>query len=241
MDKSLGQVLVEANIITAQQWQQVLDEQQITGNKVEDILVKLELVTRQQLAFFISMQLNVPYVALARQQIDPMALALVPERIAREYNIIPLYVNDGALVVAMNDPQDLHTIEDLEAVTRKRIEPVLSILEDIQEAIDNHYRASGEIEEQLSHIPLSFQRGEALESGVSAQAIAQAPVVLALDLLVSQAVRDRASDVHLEPQEDRLRVRYRIDWHFTGYDGPPSKCPCPPDLPGENHGRYEHC
>ena len=84
-------------------------------------------------------------------------------------------------------------------------------IEDIQEMIDLNYRVGGEIEEQLSQIPTRYQKVRVAETRVSAEAIAQAPVVRAIDLLIKQAVRDRASDVHVEPQEDRLRIRYRID------------------------------
>ena len=118
---------------------------------------------------------------------------------------------DGTLLVAMEDPTNIQAIEDLTVLTRKSIEPVLSTSQDIQETIDLNYRAGGEIEQQLSQIPTRQRSQGAAASRASAEAIAEAPVVRAIDLLIKQAVRDRASDVHLEPQEDKLRVRYRID------------------------------
>jgi type II secretory ATPase GspE/PulE/Tfp pilus assembly ATPase PilB-like protein len=111
----------------------------------------------------------------------------------------------------MEDPKDVEAIEELAVMTRKRIEPVLGTSQDIQEMIDLNYRVGGEIEEQLSQIPTRYQRARVAEARLSAEAIAQAPVVRAIDLLIKQAVRDRASDVHVEPQEDKLRIRYRID------------------------------
>jgi general secretion pathway protein E len=112
----------------------------------------------------------------------------------------------------MEDPKDIEAIEDLAAITMKRIEPVIGTAQDIQEMSDLNYRIGGELEEQLSQIPTRYRGGAGLrEARVSPEAIAQAPVVRAIDLLIKQAVRDRASDVHVEPQEDRLRVRYRID------------------------------
>ena len=111
----------------------------------------------------------------------------------------------------MEDPRDIQAIEDLAAVTLKRIEPVLSTFQDIQEMIDLNYRIGGEIEEQLSQIPTRYRNVGVREARVSAEAIAQAPVVRAIDLLIKQGVRDRTSDIHIEPQEDRLRIRYRID------------------------------
>jgi len=112
----------------------------------------------------------------------------------------------------MEDPKDIEAIEDLAAITMKSIEPVISTAQDIQEMIDLNYRIGGELEEQLSQIPTRYRGGAGQrEARVSPETIAQAPVVRAIDLLIKQAVRDRASDVHVEPQEDRVRVRYRID------------------------------
>jgi len=211
LPKDLGEMLLEAKMITEEKLQQVREIQAKDADKIEHILLQERLITPQQLAFFTSLQLRVPFVNLKKEGVRPNAVALIPEPIARKYSVIPIDVTDGALVVAMEDPRDIEAIEELAALTRKRIEPVLSTSQDIQEMIDLNYRVGGEIEEQLSQIPTRYQRVRVAEARVSAEAIAQAPVVRAIDLLIKQAVRDRASDVHVEPQEDRLRVRYRID------------------------------
>ena len=210
--KDLGKILVEAGLINEEQLQRVIDLQQKTGNKIELILVQQRFVTPQQLAFFLSLQLGVPFVDLRRHGIKADAVRLIPESVARKYGVIPVDTTDGAIVVAMEDPKDVEAIEELTAVTMKRIEPVISTVQDIQEMIDLNYRVGSELEEQLSQIPTRYRGGAGVrDARVSAEAIAQAPVVRAIDLLIKQAVRDRASDIHVEPQEDRLRVRYRID------------------------------
>lgn len=209
--KGIGQMLVEAKLITEDQRKHVEEIRLKEGIKFERILLQERLVTPQQLAFFTSLQLKVPFVNLRKEGVRPNAVALIPETTARKYAVIPIDVNDGTLVLAMEDPRDIQAIEDLTTLTRKRIEPVLSTFQDIQEMIDLTYRVGGEIEEQLSQIPTRYQRVRVVEQRVSAEAITQAPVVRAIDLLIKQAVRDRASDIHIEPQEDRLRVRYRID------------------------------
>jgi len=211
LPKALGEMLVEARMITEEQLRHIKELQTKDGDKIERILLQERLITPQQLAFFTSLQLRVPFVNLKKEGVRPDAVALIPEPIARKYSVIPIDVTDGTLVVAMEDPRDIEAIEELTALTRKRIEPVLGTYQDIQEMIDLNYRVGGEIEEQLSQIPTRYQRVRVAETRVSAEAIAQAPVVRAIDLLIKQAVRDRASDVHVEPQEDRLRVRYRID------------------------------
>lgn len=209
--KDLGQMLVEAKLITKDQLEHIQETRAKDGVKIERTLLQERLITPQQLAFFTSLQLRVPFVNLRKEGVRSNAVALIPELIARKYGVIPIDVSDGTMVLAMEDPRDVHTIEELATLTRKRIEPVLSTFQDIQEMIDLNYRVGGEIEEQLSQIPTRYQRVRVEEARVSAEAIAQAPVVRAIDLLIKQAVRDRASDIHVEPQEDRLRVRYRID------------------------------
>ncbi|MFC2003994.1 GspE/PulE family protein [Chloroflexota bacterium] len=211
LPKDIGEMLVAAKVITEEKLRHVKELQAESGNKIEHILLQERLITPQQMAFFTSLQLRIPFVNLKKEGVRPNAVALIPEPLARKYGVIPIDVTDGTLVVAMGDPKDIEAIEELATLTRKRIEPVLSTSQDIQEMIDLNYRVGGEIEEQLSQIPTRYQRVRVAESRVSAEAIAQAPVVRAIDLLIKQAVRDRASDVHVEPQEDRLRVRYRID------------------------------
>jgi general secretion pathway protein E len=209
--EELGRMLVEAKLITEEQLQHAKEMQAKNGDKIERILLQERLISLQQLALFTSLQLGVPFVNLKKEGVRPEAVALVPEVIARKYGVIPIDTLDGTLVVAMEDPRDIQAIEDLAALTRRRVEPVLSTSQDIQEMIDLNYRVGGEIEEQLSQIPTRYQRVKVAEARVSAEAIAQAPIVRAIDLLIKQAVRDRASDIHVEPQEDKLRVRYRID------------------------------
>jgi general secretion pathway protein E len=205
-------ILVEAGILNDEQIQRARDLQHKTGDRLEHILLQQRMVTQQQLAFFTSLHLGIPFINLRREGVKGDAVKLIPEAVARKYGVIPVELKDGGIVVAMEDPKDIEAIEDLAAITMKSIQPVISTAQDIQEMIDLNYRIGGELEEQLSQIPTRYRGGAGLrEVRVSPEAIAQAPVVRAIDLLIKQAVRDRASDVHVEPQEDRVRVRYRID------------------------------
>ncbi len=210
--KDLGQILIEAGLVTEEQLQRVIELQQKTGDRFEQIMLEQRFITPQQLAFFTSLQLGIPFVNLKKEGVKAEAVKLIPESVARKYGIIPVDTTDGTVVIAMEDPKDIEAIEDLAAVTLKRIEPVISTSQDIQEMIDLNYRVGGELEEQLSQIPTRYRGSTGVrEARISVEAITQAPVVRAIDLLIKQAVRDRASDVHVEPQEDKLRVRYRID------------------------------
>jgi len=152
-----------------------------------------------------------PQVDLKRYKVPPEVLRLIPEALARRWDIFPLAIEDGTLVVAMADPNNLYAIENVRAISRREVKVVRAALMDIRGAINLHYRALGEIEKQIRDIIPTVPEAVTAEERISSDLIAQAPVVRAVNLLISQAVKDRASDIHLEPQQDHLRVRYRID------------------------------
>jgi len=205
--KSLGEMLVEESLITAEQLENALELQRRQGGKLSEILMNQGLVKAEDLATVLSVQLNIPLIDLKRHMIQPNALRLIPEDMARKHILIPLDVVDDSLVVVMADPEDIRTIEDIKAQAKTRVEVALGIPSDIERAIDLNYRSSGEIERQVSQFaPLVEEEAE-----ITSELIARTPIAQTVDLLLTQAVRDRASDVHIEPQEDRLRIRYRID------------------------------
>jgi general secretion pathway protein E len=205
--KSLGEMLVEEKLITPAQLEsaQTLLRQQ--GGKLGDILLNQGLVKDEQLAIVLSIQLNLPLIDLKRHTVQPHALRLIPEEMARKRALIPLDIVNDSLMVVMADPEDVRTIEDVKAQTKMRVEVALGVRSDIERAIDLNYRSSGAIEKQVSKFtPASTDKTEDI-----ATLTARTPIAETLDLLIAQAVKDRASDVHIEPQEDRLRIRYRID------------------------------
>ncbi len=205
--KSLGEMLIEENLITAEQLDKALKLQRKQGGKLSDILLSQGLVKAEELAAVLSVQLNVPLIDLKRHKVQPEALRLIPEDMARKHTLVPLDIVGDSLIVVMADPEDIRTIEDIKAQSRMRVEVALGIPADIEQAIDLNYRSSGELDKQVSQFAPPVKE----EAEVTPEFIAKTPVAQSLDLLIAQAVRDRASDLHLEPQEDRLRIRYRID------------------------------
>ncbi len=149
-----------------------------------------------------------PQAGLRIRLIQPEALELIPEEMARKYKAVPLAINDNALQVAMADPSDILALEALATQSQMRIEPELASVEEILEAIDFNYKAYDEIEEQIAHISLP---SETVDERIRLRTDTDAPVVQALRLIIDEAVKARASDVHLQPQDNKLRVRYRID------------------------------
>ncbi len=145
---------------------------------------------------------------LTRHEFQPEALRLIPEVIARRHNAIPLAISNNTLEVAMADPTDIAAIDTLSAISRMRIKPIGAYAKEIREAIDFNYKAYGEIEKQLAQI--AIPNGATAEK-LAESAIADAPLAQALNLIIEEAVKARSSDIHIEPEETRLRVRYRID------------------------------
>jgi general secretion pathway protein E len=145
---------------------------------------------------------------LRKHLIQPEALQLIPEAMAWKYNIIPLAMYGNTLRVAMANPSDIFALEALATQTQMRIEPELAKAEEIQEAIDFNYKAYDEINRQISSISAS---SGAVSEQVRLNTETDAPVAQALTLIIEEAVKARASDIHLQPEEDRLRLRFRID------------------------------
>ncbi len=151
---------------------------------------------------------SLPRLNLLRQLPTAEALQLIPETLARKYRAIPLIVDGDNLQVAMADAYDVLAIQALSARSKKRIEPMPASLTDVLEAIDFNYRAVGEIVKQ---IPIPATAAETVLEKVTVDVGEDAPVVRALNLIIDEAIKARSSDIHIEPEPDRLRIRYRID------------------------------
>jgi general secretion pathway protein E len=149
------------------------------------------------------------HAKLLRQQPQPEALQLIPEAIARKYNAIPLTISGKTLEVAMADPTDIFALEALSAQSRMRIRPVAASARDIRDAIDFNYKGYGEIEKQVSNI--SVPKEDETDEKLAIRVTTDTPLVQALNLIIDEAVKARSSDIHIEPEEEAVRVRYRID------------------------------
>ncbi len=149
-----------------------------------------------------------PKQRLLRRIPKPEVLQLIPETMARRFNAIPLTIVDNTLQVAMANPADIFALEALALQSKMRIDPMAASEKEIREAIDFNYKGFGQIEEQISRIPVGV---EAVDEQALIEAAEDTPVASTLRLIIDEAVKARASDVHIEPEEDRLRIRYRID------------------------------
>ena len=205
-DARLRQLVIESKLVTTEELERIAQEDHDTG--LGQLLVEQGVVTSQELAQIVQKQLKIPYIDLHTYQIQPEVLELIPESMTHKYKAIPLAIHNDALLVAMAEPYDVVAIEALSVQAQMRVEPAVAPALEIKEAIDRSYQAYGEIKQQFKEIP---PPSPTISERASIEAVASAPAVRALDLLVDEAVKNRASDIHLEPQGAKLRVRYRID------------------------------
>jgi type IV pilus assembly protein PilB len=207
----LGDLLLEKNLITAEQLEQALAEQREAGGKLGELLVNMGALGAQVLADALAGFFGLVVVNLRRDNVDPAVISLIPEAMAREQLAIPVRSEEDRLYVAVAEPSD--ELRDLLASTSKRnVSLMIAPLSDIIWAIDSNYRAIGSV----GMLVQAFEAVEgARKKAVGAAEVEEvsddAPVVQVVDRILTQAMRDRASDVHIEPSEDFVRVRFRID------------------------------
>jgi type IV pilus assembly protein PilB len=212
--KKLGEILVGWNVIAPNALNDALSYAQQNRKRIGEALVELELATDEDVTKALATQFDLEYVDLDKNVVVPAALDLVPESIVRNDKVLPMSEENGRLKVIVSDPLDLELLDKLRFMLAKEIDCALAPLSKIQRFIDTFLKDSGtSIDEAIKTIDsdedlLLKEKGEkALEAGEGDDA----PVVKLLNLIISEAVRMRASDIHVEPMSDRVRVRYRID------------------------------
>jgi len=208
--ESLEQILVRIGLIDAGQMQEIAETAGQDGKKLEEVLVEEGVISPRDLARALSIQLKVPLIDLKRHTISPEILKLVPEELARKYNVLPLDVIGQSLALVMTDAMDVGTIGDIAAVTRMRIEPMMGFPDEIREAIDRNYGGGSGAGEEITVLEAPEEE-EDLEAERLLSEEAQVPAIRTLNRLILQAIRSRASDIHIMPQKDKLYIRYRID------------------------------
>ncbi|MCW2673081.1 MAG: type pilus assembly protein PilB, partial [Frankiales bacterium] len=205
----LGELLVHRNAVTHQQVSEALLQQDASGKRVGSLLVELGALTEDELAEVLAEQLGLALVDLSEETPEPEALAALPESVARAHLCVPLMKTETTLVIAVADPTaDLLT--QLVRASGSSVTLVIAPGSEIQRAIDQSYRSLGGIDEFVAEFQKTsvVRRGPALTSESAAD---DAPIVQVVNKIITQALRDRASDVHIEPQDERLRIRFRID------------------------------
>lgn len=206
-DRKLGEVLLDLKMVSPEQLKQAQALQRQTGKRLCDILVEQKLVSPEDMATARSIHLKVPLIDLGKHVIQHNALELIPQETARKHNLIPLDIIGDSLMVVMADPEDAIAKDEIKIRARMLIQTAIGTPSDIQRAIDINYKPSADIEKQVSQYLPQIPK----EADPTTEFGGSAPIAQILDLLLSQAVKLKASDIHIEPQEDTLRIRFRID------------------------------
>ncbi len=206
--KQLGQILIEQGLITEEQLQAALEVHHRTPKSLGRVLIDMGLIKEADLVRALAEQVGLEFVDLSEAQIDPAAAALLPETLARRYRALPIGERDGKLLVAMSDPANVYALDDIRAITNRDVQPVVATASDVEQAIARFSQLDGQVEQLASEAASAL--GEEGEEDLEA-AVEDAPIVKLVNAIMTQAVADRASDVHIEPREKDVRVRFRVD------------------------------
>jgi len=227
----LGDMLVAEGLITKEQLDKALEAQRSQGKRLGDTLVTLGFVSEEAIAQALSKQLGIPYITLSHYEIDVSIIKTIPEDIVRKYKIIPVDKMGNTLTVALADPANIFILDELKLLTKFEIIPLISYESDILRAIDQYYRG-GAMEQVLkdiqdSEMEVVSDTDKDVDVADMKAMSDEAPVIKWVNALLQQAIRDRASDIHIEAFEYTIRVRFRVDGSLVEVSPPPRRLYAP--------------
>lgn len=213
--KRIGDVLIDANIITQEQLMNALEEQRKTGKRLGQVLVDLKFTDETEIAEAMSQQMKIPLAKIREAKLAPEIIELLPENIVRKNNVIPFEVdenNPNILRIAMADPLDIIAVDDISIITNMQIEIMVATPSDVAYAIEKYYgnEQSAKLAESFAQERMDKNQKLKKEEDGNDE-VDNSPIVLLVNKIIEQAVNERASDIHIEALEDQVRVRYRID------------------------------
>jgi len=233
MSSRLGEILVRDSLISAEQLKQALDYQKREGGRLGTCLVKLGLVSDEDITAVLSRQYGVPSINLKFYEVDPTVIKLIPQETAVRYQIVPLSRVGSTLTIAMTDPTNVFAMDDIKFMTGFNVEPVVASETAISEAIGKFYGAVESVEEldkvmkdlagEDAALELSQEESDLTDLASLEKAAEEAPIIKLVNLILTDAVKRGASDIHVEPYEKEYRVRFRIDGIMQTVMSPPLK------------------
>ena len=214
--RKLGQILIDLDYLNDDQLWDILEEQkQSPGEIIGQVAVRMGHVTQEQITEALAEQWGMPLINLAETNIPPHVLEIVPETMADIYKIMPISLKDNVLVVAMADPQNVGALDDLRNFLGHEVRGAVSSQQDVEEAISRYY---SDREETIEDVISDLTTDEDLNADVRGYDLASeeelsdsAPIKKLLNMVILLAIRDQASDIHLEPFEDEFKIRVRAD------------------------------
>jgi type IV pilus assembly protein PilB len=230
MSVRLGEILLKESLITQEQLQKALEFQRANGGKLGSCLTKMGFITDDDITGVLSRQYGVPSINLKFYEIDPNVIKLIPQDTALRYQVIPLSRVGSVLTIAMTDPTNVFAMDDIKFMTGFNVEPVVASESAIGEAITRFYGGSDGDSEELSKMMKDLVEDEELELAAEEaeldaasleKAAEEAPIIKLVNLILTDSVKRGASDIHLEPYETEMRVRFRVDGVLQTVMSPP--------------------
>jgi type IV pilus assembly protein PilB len=233
MSSRLGEILLKDSLISADQLKQALDYQKKNGGRLGTCLVKMGLVSDDDITAVLSRQYGVPSINLKFYEVDPAVIRLVPQETAIRYQIVPLSRVGSTLTIAMTDPTNVFAMDDIKFMTGFNVEPVVASETAITEAIHKFYGDAESVEEldkvmkdltgeEMDALELEAEEAE-MDLASLSKAAEEAPIIKLCNLILTDAVKRGASDIHVEPYEKEYRVRFRVDGILQNVMAPPMK------------------
>ncbi|MDP9192601.1 MAG: type IV-A pilus assembly ATPase PilB [Acidobacteriota bacterium] len=232
MSVRLGELLTKASLISQDQLKEALRVQKETGGKLGETLIKLGFVSEEDITECLSQQFGVPSINLQHFEIDSGVIKLIPGDVARKYNILPVNKTGATITIAMADPTNVFAMDDIKFMTGYNVEPVVASELGIKAAIDSYYGTTSSLELKKVMEDLQTQESadlevleeeEEMDVSALADSAEEAPVVKLCNLILTDAIKRGASDIHIEPYEKEYRVRFRIDGILYEIMNPPLK------------------
>ena len=219
----LGALLMEEGLITPEQLEAALTEQRrnASGKRIGEILVSMRFLTEPNLLRILSRQLDCPIVDLNREPPDPTVLDIVPSEFALRHQLLPLRQNDETLVVAMADPLDINALDDLRLLTGLDIAPMLAAPAELRRLCEQVYMSR--MLQDVKEAERAIEDEDSLDVADLQKMAKEELVIQMVNLIINQAIQDRASDIHIEPFEKEMRVRYRVDGVLHEVNSPPKR------------------
>jgi type IV pilus assembly protein PilB len=209
--KQLGEILLDVGLVTEGQLMAAIDSQLERGQSLGRTLVENGVLTEAQLVEALARQVGMDFIDLDDYAVDRHAVSLVPAALCRRYVVLPIGIVDGVLILATADPGNVVAVDDVRTMSKMQVRPVVTTYDHLMRAIDRFCRADVEMDNLSSAFEAEAKEDAAELANMGNVVDDEAPIVRFVNLLVSQAITDRASDIHIEPAEKDLRVRYRID------------------------------
>src|SRR5512147_659128 len=232
MPVKLRELLLKENLVSPQQLQEALNHQKMSGGKLGKAFVSLGFVKDEQITTLLSRQYGVPSINLDHFEVDPAIIKIIPAETARKYQVLPVNRTGATLTIAMADPTNVFAMDDIKFMTGYNVEPVVASEIAIREAIEKYYGSSHALELKKVMDEMAEQDAEALELLEDEEELdvhkleqvsEEAPVVRLVNIILTDAIKRSASDIHIEPYEKDFRVRFRIDGVLYEIMHPPLK------------------